>query len=128
MCSNYNKENIVSSHDKCIKCSPNGADQIRRNLITSERVYINYQLEKEDQLQKHSYHNDVTNQDVHVKVWLKGKTINSCFNPNTNKILKVTAKVNKEEVPMPGHMQLVEDKKGSATIKTQTVSYSCIIV
>ena len=39
--SNYNKENIVSSHDKCIKCSPNGADQIRRNLITSDRVYIN---------------------------------------------------------------------------------------
>ena len=39
------------------------------------------------------------------------------------KDLKVKVKVDGEEVPMPGHQQLVEDGKPSNMIRKEVVSY-----
>ena len=102
LCSNYKKSNIVSRYDKCIKCSPNGADQIKRNLIASDRVYINFQLQKEGNL--------TIQGNSRVKVQLKGKTSITCLDNKTGWIC-VKVKVDGEEVPMPGYQQLVEDRK-----------------
>ena len=70
------------------------------------RVYINFQLQKEGNLT--IQHNSRL---LNVKVQLKGKTCITCLDNKTGWIC-VKVKVDGEEVPMPGHQQLVEDRKG----------------
>lgn len=103
---NYKKGNIVSSFDNCIKCSPNGADQLKRNLMESDRVYINLQLQKQGSLTVQG-----NSGILDVKVKLKGKTCVTFVDNKTQQTVCVKVKVDGEEVAMPEYQQLVEDEK-----------------